>query len=414
MDGRLPRERERLRRRDPDHADGVAASAGCRTGYRPSSTIQGSGTCSRSVRSSKVSAVHGEHTAISGPQADGDLSAGPLSGITIIEAAYYYATPFATALLAELGARVIKIERVRAILTVPAWRPGGRGGGDPLVEPGSEQHGARHAGQGMYRSQLERPSGPGDSPPIGRRGRRVRAQFPAGCTGVTRNRRRHPARRSTRSWCTTTPPRTGRSARTRRQPAIDPSHRSVLRYHRIPERGKGNPPLTETGADPIAAAGHATSLMLGLFARHRTGRGQYVESAMIVSNIYLNCEDAWLVRRKTRSTQPRPAATGHLAHPSPLSRRRPSIAMSIAPYANPDPRWVFLSAEGDAQFTRFCALAGRADIAGDPRFSSRAARDRTASALEELLRGRLSDQERTRMGARGAVRGSRLRDGRCA
>ena len=37
--------------------------------------------------------------------------AGPLDGITIVEAAYYYATPFATALLAELGARIIKIER---------------------------------------------------------------------------------------------------------------------------------------------------------------------------------------------------------------------------------------------------------------------------------------------------------------
>src|ERR1700733_81618 len=34
---------------------------------------------------------------------------GPLDGITVIEAAYYYATPFAASLLAELGARVIKI-----------------------------------------------------------------------------------------------------------------------------------------------------------------------------------------------------------------------------------------------------------------------------------------------------------------
>src|SRR5262249_946287 len=37
----------------------------------------------------------------------------PREGITIIEAAYYYATPFATALMAELGARVIKIERLQ-------------------------------------------------------------------------------------------------------------------------------------------------------------------------------------------------------------------------------------------------------------------------------------------------------------
>ena len=38
---------------------------------------------------------------------------GPLAGITIVECAYYYATPFATALLADLGARIIKIEPLR-------------------------------------------------------------------------------------------------------------------------------------------------------------------------------------------------------------------------------------------------------------------------------------------------------------
>ena len=38
---------------------------------------------------------------------------GPLDGITIVECAYYYATPFATALLADMGARVIKIERLQ-------------------------------------------------------------------------------------------------------------------------------------------------------------------------------------------------------------------------------------------------------------------------------------------------------------
>ena len=36
-----------------------------------------------------------------------------MDGVTIVECAYYYATPFATALLADLGARVIKIERLQ-------------------------------------------------------------------------------------------------------------------------------------------------------------------------------------------------------------------------------------------------------------------------------------------------------------
>jgi crotonobetainyl-CoA:carnitine CoA-transferase CaiB-like acyl-CoA transferase len=58
---------------------------------------------------------------------------------------------------------------------------------------------------------------------------------------------------------------------------------------------------------------------------------------------------------------------------------------TIASYENPDPRWVFLSVEGDDEFTRFCALAGRTDLAGDPRFSSRAARVQNGAALEEVL-----------------------------
>ena len=36
-----------------------------------------------------------------------------MDGVTIVECADHYATPFATALLADLGARVIKIERLQ-------------------------------------------------------------------------------------------------------------------------------------------------------------------------------------------------------------------------------------------------------------------------------------------------------------
>ena len=71
-------------------------------------------------------------TPVTAPPAVRDLPAGPLDGITIIEAAYYYATPFATALLAELGARVIKIEPING----DPYRLLGRGGGDPVAALG--------------------------------------------------------------------------------------------------------------------------------------------------------------------------------------------------------------------------------------------------------------------------------------
>jgi crotonobetainyl-CoA:carnitine CoA-transferase CaiB-like acyl-CoA transferase len=169
-----------------------------------------------------------------------------------------------------------------------------------------------------------------------------------------------------------------------RQPAIDPviaAFAGTTAY----QAGQGNPPLTETGADPIAAAGHAAALMLGLFAREHTGRGQHVESKMIVSNIYLNIEDALSYDGMTE--RPRPdylqlglGPTYRLYETGPVDPDE-----TFAPYQNPAPHWVFLSAVDDAPFSAFCAMAGRDDLAADSRFSTRAAREENSTALAELL-----------------------------
>jgi crotonobetainyl-CoA:carnitine CoA-transferase CaiB-like acyl-CoA transferase len=52
---------------------------------------------------------------------------GPLSGLVILELGHFIAAPFATRVLADLGAEVIKVE------------PPGRGDPDLGQEPGSEQ-----------------------------------------------------------------------------------------------------------------------------------------------------------------------------------------------------------------------------------------------------------------------------------
>ncbi|HEY3941950.1 MAG TPA: CoA transferase [Acidimicrobiales bacterium] len=44
------------------------------------------------------------------PPRSGPLPAAPLAGVTVLELAWFYAAPFGTALLADLGARVIKVE----------------------------------------------------------------------------------------------------------------------------------------------------------------------------------------------------------------------------------------------------------------------------------------------------------------
>jgi crotonobetainyl-CoA:carnitine CoA-transferase CaiB-like acyl-CoA transferase len=309
------------------------------------------------------------------------LAAGPLDGILIIEAAYYYATPFATALMADLGARVIKIEPLRG----DPYRALARASGiaDPLLNLGHNNMARAMQGKESIALNLK------DS-----RGQEILRQLVAKADIFVHSFRRGVPESLGMDHETLQKAKPdlvyqygasyGSAGPYSRQPAIDPiiaAFAGTTAY----QAGAGNPPLTETGADPVAAAGHAAAMMLGLLARDRTGEGQYVESAMIVSNILLNCEDALSYqgmrpRRPVDHLQLGLSATYRLYETAPAGDD-PAIAL----YENPNPQWVFLAAAGDGEFARFCAAAGRHDIVGDPRFSSRRAREENDAGLAALL-----------------------------
>jgi crotonobetainyl-CoA:carnitine CoA-transferase CaiB-like acyl-CoA transferase len=335
--------------------------------------------------------VPGQHTdeiaelrpasSFSAPPTPTELADGPLSGITILEAAYYYATPFATALLTDLGARVIKIEPVRG----DPYRAlaGGAGASDPVLNLGHNNMVRAMQGKQSIALNLKDP-----------RGQEIMHKLVADADAFVHSFRpgvpellgidEETLRKIKPDLVYQYGASYGSTGPYSGQPAIDPVI-AAFAGTTAHQAGQGNPPLTETGADPVAAAGHAAAMMLGILARQRTGQGQHVESAMIVSNIYLNCEDALAYDGKP----PRPAPdrlqfgtgpTYRLYETGPVGSHE-----TIQPYENPRPRWVFLAVEDDAQFARFCAVAGRDDIAADPRFSSRAARELNAAALEEVL-----------------------------
>jgi crotonobetainyl-CoA:carnitine CoA-transferase CaiB-like acyl-CoA transferase len=122
-------------------------------------------------------------------------------------------------------------------------------------------------------------------------------------------------------------------------------------------------------------------MLLGLFARDRTGKGQSVESAMIISNIYHNYEDAVSYAGKPDRAEPDGLQLG-LNALYRLYQTAPAPAGStFAPCENQNPRWVFLAAEADDEFARFCAAAGRGDLVGDARFATKAARKTNDDAL---------------------------------
>ena len=149
-------------------------------------SVRGTGT---EPRQHTDEILQAEVTPLTLPTPSRATLAGPLDGITIVEAAYYYATPFATALLAELGARVIKIEPVYG----DPYRLLARATGDPVGNVGHNN--MVRAMQGKESIALE-PQGrarAGDPAPAGGRRGRLRAQLPPRRARVARHRLRDAA-----------------------------------------------------------------------------------------------------------------------------------------------------------------------------------------------------------------------------
>jgi crotonobetainyl-CoA:carnitine CoA-transferase CaiB-like acyl-CoA transferase len=316
---------------------------------------------------------------VSTPRPSGRELRGPLDGITVVEAAYYYATPFATALLAELGARVIKIEPVKG----DPYRLLARGGGDPVTALGHNNMVRAMQGKESIALNLKDP-----------RGREILHRLVAGADlfvhsfrgsvpealGIDAQTLRAINPRLVHQYAASY----GSTGPHARQPAIDPVI-AAFAGQTAHQTGEGNPPLRESGADPVAAAGHAVAMMLGLLAAHRTGAGQDVESSMIVSNIYLNFEDALSYEGKP----PRPpvdrsqfgtSATHRLYECAPATETSGEL-----PHGNPDPRWVMLVADDDPTFGQLCALADRHDLLADERFASVERRAQHRADLEAEL-----------------------------
>jgi crotonobetainyl-CoA:carnitine CoA-transferase CaiB-like acyl-CoA transferase len=308
--------------------------------------------------------------------------AGPLDGVTIVECAWYYAAPFATALLSDLGARVIKIEPIAG----DPYRhlASRRGTEDPVKHLGQNNMVRAMQGKESIALNLKDDRGkeilyrlirqadvfvhnfrPGVPESLGIDEETLRAVNPDMLYHVAASY--------------------GSVGPYARQPAIDPVIAGFSGQTAY-QAGDGNDPLMETGADPIAAAGHATAMMLGLFARHRTGESQHVESVMILSNLYANCEDALSYVGK-----PARPAVDQMQYGTGPTHRLYETAPANDDFVlydrteNPNPHWVFLSLRDDDDFARFCRIAGRQDIADDVRFVTAIGRDQHRRELESLL-----------------------------
>ena len=123
-------------------------------------------------------------------------------------------------------------------------------------------------------------------------------------------------------------------------------------------------------ADHNTAMVNAVGLVLGLYARERTGKAQYVESTMIAANAYANVDDFYWHEGK----QPRalPDSDGYGMHALYRLYRAKS-------------GWVFLACPFEDEWEALCRTIDRTDILDDLRFATLEMREEHDDALADEL-----------------------------
>ena len=115
---------------------------------------------------------------------------------------------------------------------------------------------------------------------------------------------------------------------------------------------------------------NAVGLVLGLYARERTGSAQYVESTMINANAYLNIDDFYW--HEGKQPRPLPDRDGYGLH-------------ALYRLYQAKTGWVFLACPFDDEWDSLCRAIDRPDLLRDPRFATNEARGKHDDALAEEL-----------------------------
>ena len=123
-------------------------------------------------------------------------------------------------------------------------------------------------------------------------------------------------------------------------------------------------------ADHNTAMVNAVGLVLGLYARERTGKAQYVESTMIAANAYANVDDFYW--HEGKQPRPLPDSDGYGLHALYRLYRAKS-------------GWVFLACPFEDEWKALCRTIDRTDILDDLRFATPEMREEHDDALADEL-----------------------------
>ena len=291
---------------------------------------------------------------------------GPLNGVTVIDLTRVLAGPYCTMVLADLGARVIKVER-------PGTGDDSRAFG-PFVEGKSAYFMSINRGKESIALDLKADSD-----------RRLFESLLEGADVLVENFRAGAMERLGYGWEALHPrfPRLvyaacsgfGHTGPYAGRPAYDLVVQAMGGIMSLTGH-PGGPPTRVGSSIGDIVAGLFTAIGIGgaLYRRAISGAGMKVDVSM------LDCQVAILENALARYF-----ASGEV--PGPLGARHPSIT-PFQSYATADGHMV-VAAGNDALFARLCAALDRPALADDPRFADNAARNANVDALQTALEARL-------------------------
>lgn len=263
----------------------------------------------------------------------------PLEGILVLECASWLAAPFSGALLADLGARVIKVEPLN---------------GDPYRRMPTNENMIR-AFQGKKNISLDLKS---------EKGLEIFYKLVERADVVMHNYRPGVPERLGIDYDTLKQIKPdlvyvyagsyGSVGPDRLRAAFNPTM-GAFSGNSVFQSGEGNKPKGDQSPDPIAGSGVATGIMLGIAAKVLTGKGQYIETSMMVSNVYCNSDDAFDYANKPPRMVPDHEQLG--------------LEATYRLYETRE-GWIFLDARFDRDFVQLCQAVERPHLADDPRFAT--------------------------------------------
>jgi crotonobetainyl-CoA:carnitine CoA-transferase CaiB-like acyl-CoA transferase len=308
----------------------------------------------------------------------------PLAGLTVLEFASIIAAPLGASQLADLGARVIKVEPIGG----DPYRQLGGGVGATRVNAGKESISIdlkSEAGQEILAKLIEQVDlvisnfRPGVPERLGFGYEQVKAVRPDvvylamngyGQSGPGAHRpSAHPV------------PGAGAGGALFQAGQGFPPEGGGESLEEIREISRRLFRSNEVNPDPNTSMAIMSAALLALYARTKGQGGQRVALDMLGANAYANADDFIRYRNKPERKVP----DADLYGTGPLSRL----------YECQDGSWIYLGLHLEKEWQQFCRRIGSPDLAEDGRFSSREGReihaDELTGLLEELFAAETAD-----------------------